>query len=240
MAGPADRVGMLEAVSVPSAADVVVAQLTRAIELGGLLPGDRLPPERELAVQLGVSRVTLRAALAELEEASLLERVRRGSGGGALVIAAPGAAVTDAGRRALRVELGEICELRVGCESVAAELAAARRSEADLAGLRSAIDDLQGEPTQGRFRAADNAFHLAVADAAGNGRLRRAIEDARAAMFAPLEAVSFEVVVPSTVAHHQRILAAIAAADPAAARRAMVRHIREAQHELLVAFALAD
>ena len=85
---PVDRTRALGTVSVPSAADVVVAQLTRAIELGQLLPGDRLPAERELAMQLGVSRVTLRAALHGLREAGLLERSGRGSGGGALVIAA--------------------------------------------------------------------------------------------------------------------------------------------------------
>lgn len=240
MGEAADRVGSLEPVSVPSAADVVVAKLTRAIELGGLLPGDRLPPERELAVALGVSRVTLRAALGELEAAKLLERAQRGSGGGALVIAAEAVATIDAGDRALREGLEEIYELRVACESAAAELAAARRTDADLARLEQAIEDLGRAAAKGPFRAADNAFHLAVADAAGNARLREAIEDARAAMFVPFDATSFEVVLPSTVEHHRRILAAIAAGDPERARTSMVDHIRDAQQELRVALAIAD
>ena len=91
-----------------------------------------------------------------------------------------------------------------------------------------------------RFRAADNAFHLAVADAAGNHRLREAIEDVRAAMFRPLDAVRLELVVPSTVEHHRRILGAIAARDCDCARASMIDHINEAQQELLVALAIAD
>ncbi|MBS1879603.1 MAG: FadR family transcriptional regulator [Actinobacteria bacterium] len=233
----ADRASVLEPVSVPSAADVVVAQLRRAIELGRFLPGDQLPPERELAVQLGISRVTLRAALAQLERGGLLERAERGSGGGALVVAA-GSAVADAGHRALREQFEEIYEFRLACESAAAGLAAVRRTEADLARLEWAIADLQGELTPGRFRAADNAFHLAVADAAGNRWLLSAVEDVRAAMFRPLDAIRFELVVPSAVEHHRRILAAIAARDPERARASIGDHIREAQQELLVALAI--
>lgn len=236
----AERSRTLEPVSVPSAADVVVAGVTRAIELGRFLPGDRLPPERELAVQLGISRVTLRAALADLEGAGLIERTRRGSGGGSLVIASGSAMAGDAGQRALRDQLEEIYEFRVACESAASELAAARRTDADLRRLEQAIEDLGGELTPGRFRAADNAFHLAVAEASGNRRLRAAVEDARAAMFRPLDAIRFEPVVPSTVEHHRRILAALAARDPEAARERTIEHLREAQQELLVAVALAD
>jgi GntR family transcriptional repressor for pyruvate dehydrogenase complex len=233
-----DHPQALEPVSVPRAADVVVGQLKRAIELGRFLPGDQLPPERELAVQLGVSRVTLRAALRELEVGKLLERAQCGSGGGALVIAAPGAAGADVRYCTLRDELEEIYEFRTACESVAAELAAARSTDADLVRLQQAIDDIQAGPTPGCFRAADNAFHLAIADAAGNRRLRRAVEDARAAMFGPLDSIRFEVVLSSTVEHHHRILDAIAAGDGDRARASMVDHIREAQQELLVALAL--
>ncbi len=240
MSEAVDRVRTLGPVTVPSAADVVVAQVTRAIELGRFLPGDQLPPEREFAVQLGVSRMTLRSALRDLEAAGLLKRVRRGSGGGALVISAGTIGATDAEQRALRGELEAIFDFRIACESVAAELAARRRTDAHLARLEQAIEDLGSELTAGRFRAADNAFHLAVADAAGNRWLRQAVEDVRAAMLAPLDAVSFELVVASSVEHHRRILDAIAAGDPDRARASMIDHIHEAKHELLVALAVAD
>jgi DNA-binding FadR family transcriptional regulator len=124
MTGAVDRVRTLGPVSVPSAADIVVAQLTRAIELGRFLPGDQLPPEREFAVQLGVSRMTLRAALRDLEGTGLLNRVRRGSGGGALVISTGTIGASGAEHHALRRELDAIFEFRTACESVAAELAA--------------------------------------------------------------------------------------------------------------------
>lgn len=234
----ADQAGALEPVSVPSAAEVVVAQLIRAIQLGRFLPGDQLPPEREFAVQLGVSRVTLRAALQSLEMTGLLERARRGSGGGALVVAA--AAHADAGQQALREHLEEVCEFRVACESAAAELAAARRSATQLDQLREAIAALDGELTPGAFRAADNDFHLGIADAAGNRLLRNAVEDARAAMFGPLQAIDFELVVRSAVEQHRRILEAIAAGDGPTARAAMVGHIRDGQQEVIAALAVAE
>lgn len=236
----ADRVRRLEPVSVPSAADVVVAQVTRAIEIGRFLPDDQLPPEREFAVQLGVSRVTLRAALRDLEAAGLLKRVERGPGGGALVIAAGPPVTGDSGHHALRKQLDEIYEFRLACESAAAELAAERRTDADLVRLNQAIGELGVELTPGQFRAADNAFHLGVADAADNRRLRHAVEDVRAAMFGPLDAVRFELVLASTVEHHETILAAIADRDTDRAREAIVAHIVEAQQELLVALALAE
>ncbi len=140
----------------------------------------------------------------------------------------------------MRKELDEIFEFRVACESVAGELAARRRTSAQLAQLEQAIEDLGGELTPGRFRAADNAFHLTVADAAGNRWVRQAVEDVRAAMLAPLDAVRFELVVASTVEHHRTILDAIAARDPERARAAVVEHVHEAKQELLVALAIAD
>jgi DNA-binding FadR family transcriptional regulator len=237
----ADRMPTLEPVSVPRAADLVAGQLRRAVELGRFLPGDRLPAERELAVQLGVSRVTLRSALHELEVAGLLARAHRGSGGGALVVADTAAASeADADQRVRRARLEEICELRLACEGAAAELAAGRCGEEQLQRIERSIAGLSGELTAAQFRAADNEFHLAVAVAAGNARLRDAVEDARAAMFGPLDSIRFEVVLPSTAEQHRRILEAIAAGDAAAARASMVEHIREAQQELLVAVALVD
>lgn len=235
-----DRVRTLGPVSVPSAAEVVVAQVTRAIELGRFLPDDQLPPEREFAVQLGVSRMTLRAALRELEAAGLLKRVRRGSGGGALVINAGTLGATDAEHRAMRKQVEEVFEFRIACESVTAELAARRRTDAHLAQLEQTIESLGSELTSGRFRAADNAFHLTVADAAGNPWLRRAVEDVRAAIFAPLDAMSFELVVASAVEHHRLILDAIAAGDADRARERMIDHIHEAKQELLVVVAIGE
>lgn len=237
----ADRVRTLEPVSVPSAAEVVAAEVGRAIQIGRFLPGDQLPPEREFAVQLGVSRVTLRTALGQLEAAGLLERAQRGSGGGALVIAASGAASeASADLRAQREQLREIFEFRLACEGAAAELAAERRTKPQLERIERAIAALGADLTAAQFRAGDNEFHLAVAAAAGNQRLRDAVEDARAAMFGPLDAISFEPVVPSMVDDHRRILVAIAAKDGAGARAAIVEHIRAGQQELLAALAVAD
>ncbi len=226
-------------VDVPSTADVVGERLRRAIQIGSFLPGDRLPPERQFAVQLGISRVALREALRSLEDAGLLERAGHGSGGGALVVAARGQAVsTGKELRALRDQLERVFEFRLACEGAAAELAAARRDDADLERLDRAIEALHGQLSAGAFRTADNEFHLAVAAAARNELLEQAVEDARAAMFTPFDVVRFEVVLPSTREHHERIRREISQGRGAAAQRAMVEHVEEAKHEILAAIAI--
>ena len=73
-------------VPVRNAFEVTVERLAQSIRLSVLVGGDRLPPERELAGTFGVSRVTLREAIAALRDAGLLES-RRGHGGGTFVVA---------------------------------------------------------------------------------------------------------------------------------------------------------
>src|SRR5512133_101079 len=90
---------------VPPAYAVVVEHLRRAIMLGTYAPGDKLPPEREHAERLGVSRVTLREAVRVLEGEGLVE-VRRGSMGGTTVRG--GHAATADVRRHLRGRLDTI------------------------------------------------------------------------------------------------------------------------------------
>ncbi|MFC7716342.1 FadR/GntR family transcriptional regulator [Nonomuraea recticatena] len=79
---------MLRPVRAGNAFEETVERLLQAIKLGMVAQGEKLPPERELAVQLGISRVTLREAIRALQEAGYLD-VRRGRYGGAFVIYAP-------------------------------------------------------------------------------------------------------------------------------------------------------
>src|SRR5690606_7812443 len=72
-------VGPMQRVSAPRSVDLAAAQLREAILSGVYAPGDRLPPERELAETLGISRLTLRASLSHLEAEGLI-RARQGSG----------------------------------------------------------------------------------------------------------------------------------------------------------------
>jgi GntR family transcriptional repressor for pyruvate dehydrogenase complex len=219
------------AVALGAAHQAVTQRLRHAIHIGTYVPGDKLPPERALAQQLGVSRMTVREALRVLRDEGYVAS-QRGSAGGIMVL--------DQGedeqrlRQMLRrrmAELDEDFEFRVAVEGAAAQLAAGRRTKCDLARLRQGYLALEQSRVTARFRAADNGFHLAVADAAQNRFMRRAIEDVRALTWTPVDRVISRVFA-SAHEHHAQILQAIEDADPEAAGQAAVAHIRRAQRDL--------
>src|SRR5947208_2585064 len=86
---PVEEPSLFEPVLVARASSAIADQIRGAIVSGRVPPGDRLPPERELAEQFGVSRVTVRDALRSLEAMGLLE-VKVGARGGAFVTAPSG------------------------------------------------------------------------------------------------------------------------------------------------------
>src|SRR3954463_12559483 len=114
----------------------VAEQITSWIESNGLTSGDRLPPERELAQRLGISRATLSQALVALEVIGVVV-VRHGDGT-VLTERARTAPVIEA-IRAHADRLPEIIEARDALESKLASLAASRRTEADLVAIRAAL-----------------------------------------------------------------------------------------------------
>lgn len=231
--------GEFDRIEVPAAYAVVVEHLRRAIHLGTYAPGDRLPPERVLAPQLGVSRVTLRGAMRVLEGEGYLT-VRRGATGGA-VVRTPDAS-RDELRRRLRSELDEllgILEFRKVNERLAAERAATRATAEDIGRLQASVDELRASSSIGEFRAADSSFHLQVASAAASRLLFDAVTEARAAMFLPLDALGYEISLQSAVRDHEKVIAAIQARDPARAGRAMATHIKHTNDELLAILAEA-
>ncbi|HEV2242235.1 MAG TPA: GntR family transcriptional regulator, partial [Streptosporangiaceae bacterium] len=133
----------IEAVDLVAAHEVVTERLRHAIHLGTYLPGDKLPPERTLAQQLGVSRMTVREAIRTLRAEGYVVS-RRGSAGGITVLDQAG----DSGRlRPLLLqrmaELDDGFEFRIAVEGAAARLAAQRRTKRDLARLRQAHLELE-------------------------------------------------------------------------------------------------
>ena len=131
MPSPSDARSLDPVAAVP-AHELVLAQLRRSIHLGHFGAGDRLPPERELARQLGVSRTTVREAVRVLEGEGLVEIKRGSSGGISCGRSRPAPAEL---RRRLR-EFEEIIEFRLAVEPMAARLAAQRRTKTDLARAR--------------------------------------------------------------------------------------------------------
>lgn len=210
---------------------LVVEQIRRAIHIGTYIPGDKLPPERELAKKLGVSRTTVREAIRVLEGEGYVES-RRGATGGVIVL--------DRGQteqRAARIikeklpELEEVVEFRLAVECRAARLAAIRRTDEDLVRLTDAFEHMEPGQETPRFRAADSAFHLGIAEAARNFWMRKAIEDARAAIWVPVDMYA-EHVFRTAQLHHGQILQAIRDRDPNAAEEGVAAHIETTRKDL--------
>jgi len=222
MTGPVTE-QILEPVEHVPVYGVVVEHLRRAMHTGTFAAGDKLPPEREMAKQLNVSRTTVREAVRVLEGEGYLE-IRRGATGGVLVLHRE----QDRHRLALRVraqlgELEQIIDFLLAVECSAARLAATRRGDEDLERLASACRTIdEGWETRG-LPSAGFAFHLGIAEAAGNRWMRRAIEKARAAIWVPSEVITDDP--RSSQLHHGRILAAIGDRDGDAAELAVAAEI---------------
>lgn len=227
---------MIDRVRPATTYELVVEQIRRAICLGRFSPGDRLPPERELARQLGVSRATVREAIRVLESDGLAES-RRGAHGGLFVLAQQ--FPEDQLRETISTQLdvlANVFDYRVANECASARLAATRRSEGDLVELRQALDEMSAiaatEESRNaianvaRFRQADTAFHLGIARAARNPFLLRAVEDARAAMFLPVGTV-FRRLEDNANDYHHAIFAAIEGRDSERAIEEMRAHIED-------------
>ena len=169
---------VFEPVQTVTTFEETVERLGTAIRLGLLPPAAQLPPERDLADQMGISRSTLRQSLTALTQSGHLAAVR-GRGGGWFVADPLPPAQSEP------VELGEWRELldyRVAVECGVAVLAAERATAHDLSRLRHEVErmrDVQDFPT---FRQADVFFHLGLAEASGSTRLVAAMTEVQGAM----------------------------------------------------------
>ncbi|MEV0825701.1 FadR/GntR family transcriptional regulator [Nonomuraea rubra] len=230
---------VLRPVRAGNAFEETVERLLQAIKLGVVPPGHKLPPERELAVQLGISRVTLREAIRALSDAGYLD-VRRGRYGGAFVTYVP--PKPDAGdlRQAVNemgmAELSDALTFRLAVECGAAQvLATTELPEDRRAVLTRRLADLN-EAGLDDYRRLDTAFHLSIAELTGSTLLATTCADARSRVSDLLNAIPMlQVNLDHAAVQHQAIVDAILAADPEAARRAVAEHL-EGTAALLRAF----
>ncbi len=220
---------VLRPVRAGNAFEETVERLLQAIKLGVVAPGEKLPPERELAVQLGISRVTLREAIRALQDAGFLD-VRRGRYGGAFVTYVPprpdsGAlrkVVTDMGDD----DLADALTFRMAVECGAAQvLATTTLSEAQRSTLNERLADLNAASPED-YRRLDTAFHLSIAELTGSPLLAATCADARLRVSDLLNAIPMlQVNIDHAAIQHQAIVAAILSGDPEAARRAVSEHL---------------
>ena len=208
--------------------EACVEQLATALRLGVYPRGSTLPPERELATMLGVSRATLREAMAALREAGLVQTTR-GRGGGTVVTLKPR---TPSARAAARVspvrrrDWLDALDFRAIVEPGAAELAAARsHSEERRAGLEDALAQVSAATKPAEHRQADSRFHLTVAALTDSPRVIQAVTSVQAALHEMLLAIP---VLPTNIAHsdrqHAALVRAILSGKTDRARRVMAEH----------------
>jgi GntR family transcriptional regulator, transcriptional repressor for pyruvate dehydrogenase complex len=211
-----------------------VAERIRDAILDGTLPvGEPLPSERSLQVTFGVGRTTVREGLRALEAQGLIGR----STGGWRSVAAP--SLQTPLREALvqlieldRVRVEDLLDLRLILEPAAVERAARVRDEAALARASRYLEEMQQPGVTVRaFQEADVLFHVALAEASGNGALHLLMQTLREVVDRYMRAIAAEVgdlsaYLPEATAEHADILAAVERGDSEAA----AAHVRQHLH----------
>ena len=220
-------------VQVPRISDVVAASLERRILEGSLKPGDRLPPERELAIELGVSRPSLREAIQKLVSKGM---VQSRHGGGTFVTDRLESTFFDPWHEMMGTHptlREDLLEFRRMLEGQAAEWAAERATEADLVRLKQAFTAMNAafdSDDLARSSSADIAFHQAIGEASHNvligqitAALLRLMHDHTHVNLGELKNIPTAI---SLLKHqHAAIFTAICEAKPALARAAAETHI---------------
>jgi GntR family transcriptional regulator, transcriptional repressor for pyruvate dehydrogenase complex len=217
--------------------ELVLDRIEEQIRGGQLSVGDRLPPERDLAAMLGVSRAAIREALRVLEAQGVLLKPQPGTGpeSGSIIADTPGSGLA----RLLRLHVAlanfpfaDVVEARIILERASARLAAISTSAGDLQRMRELLDTMD-DPQLPReaFNDLDTDFHVAVAQAGGN----RLVADLTGAMRSSLRHPLLEVFhriddwPPAAEAlqrGHHGIYDAIATRDPETAEKRTESHIR--------------
>lgn len=220
-------------------AEEAVETLTAPIRAGRFKPGDKLPTETEIMQQLGVSRTVVREAISRLQAGGLVE-TRRGIG----------TFVAQSAENPLRIPVSAVStamdalsllEVRIALEVEAAMLAAQRRTEEQLEGIRQALDTLialESDATAEPQHAidADYAFHRALAQATGNSYFleflthvgRRAIPRSRLS----IDSSMHQRYLRKLNQEHRLLFLAIQAQDPMAASEAARNHLLNSKSRL--------
>lgn len=213
----------------------VATSVAAGIAAGRYKVGERLPSERDLAEEFGVSRPTLREAMIALEIRGLVE-ARPGSG--IYVTEAPGATPAPE----LDIGAFELTEARRLFEGEACALAASAISDEELAELEVILGDMVGENTLATPTGehADRRFHTTIARATRNAAIVMVVENLwdlryRSPLCSTMLARARQVGVRPLIEDHRVILDALIARDPRAAREAMRRHLGRVIDGLLTA-----
>jgi DNA-binding FadR family transcriptional regulator len=218
---------LLRPVRPGNAFEDTVGRLLQTIRLGVIAPGEALPPERELAARLQVSRDTVREAIKSLADAGYVVSRRGRYGGTFLADELPMSGAETGGTAGItRAELDDALVLREILEVGAARIAAARTlTAAERERLWVRMTDVAGaDPAD--YRRLDSRLHLGIAELAKSQSLVPLVAENRMRVNRLLDRIPL---LPRNIAHsdeqHEAIVIAILAGDPDAAETSMRAHI---------------
>jgi GntR family transcriptional regulator, transcriptional repressor for pyruvate dehydrogenase complex len=216
----------LSPMEVPKASDVLANELRERILSGEFVEGTPLPPERELVVQTGMSRTTVREALRILEVQGLI-RIKAGRAGGAFVRTPGEESVASSLELLIRGRQIRLASVHEAIEPSCARLAAEHRTDDDLRRLEDANERIAASGSLEDFLQANVDWHVGVATASHNEILTGVMLALSRAIYTTTNNEGFvdDEVRAITVRAHRSVTRAIRERDPDAAVRRMGRHV---------------
>ena len=209
--------------------DEVYKQLVSLISSGKFKPGEKLPSEREMATDLGISRQSIREALYRAEIVGLIE-VRQGEG--SFVLSSIGESLRPPLLVLLEEEAGKIfefLEVRKLIEGWCAERAAREATTGDVKKMEGILEKMKGStPGDREWEEADVEFHLSVAAATHNViaiHIMEALKDSFGSFFRFRKVLTIPEKKDLLVQHHHEIYSAISQKDPSLAKRKILAHL---------------
>lgn len=207
-------------------ADHVAQKIADAVEMGLIADGEQLPSETELSVQLGVSTVTLRAALLILRQQGLVE-TRRGRNGGSFVRSS---GVASESKSVERLEsmtpsyLRDLGDEILAIAGITAMLAARRYEERNIGRLHDLVTQLEHAETRSEAARLDSRFHVEVAVSSQSERLTHRVVSLHSEYVGLLWLPESAIAAPECAAEHRAIVDAIRAEDELSARTLAESH----------------
>ena len=220
----------------------VCESIRHQLAIGALVPGDKLPAERELSLQLGVSRGALREALRSLEIAGVVE-LRKGVKGGAFIRAGDPTSMTRVMQDLVHlgaISLGDLTEARLLIQTSVARLACERASDADIAAIGRNIDAMEAATLDGRHDERIRhvtEFYRLLALATGNEILTMLVDALTDILQRFLRGVSGGAPLPGLVQSRRRFLRHLRARDADKATRELETHLAKLHDHLLASSA---
>ena len=217
----------------PTTFEETVERLGTAIRVGLLAPGSKLPAERKLASELGISRSTLREALTTLVQSGHLT-AQRGRSGGTFVAAEPPLAEDGADAEViLSADAWAVLERRVAVEAGAVLLACERSEAEDLAKLDELVERMATVTDFDDYRRADIRFHIGVAEAARSPHMLTEMTEVQGRMSELITLIAHpEKVLTHSNEQHRKLVKLLARGNSKEGVRLIRDHIEGTEHIL--------